>query len=254
VSGGGLAEVSTSTLERLLDGLERGRLNAPLSRSALVAFGIREQLDALVAALGGHASAACRSILACVLAERERFERPAPELVWTGPESERATARDTAVVLRALFEGARERVVLAGYSFANAESVLRPLHEAMQAHGVEASFFVDVTQPERREPDPEAYGRRSLAAFMEESWPFGNPHPKLYCDRRALVPGPPWASLHAKCVAVDGRRAFVSSANFTTRGQDRNIETGVLLEDPLFASQLERQWLSLVSAGLVLRG
>jgi len=211
VSGGGLAEVSTSTLERLLDGLERGRLNAPLSRSALVAFGIREQLDALVAALGGHASAACRSILACVLAERERFERPAPELVWTG-------------------------------------------HEAMQAHGVEASFFVDVTQPERREPDPEAYGRRSLAAFMEESWPFGNPHPKLYCDRRALVPGPPWASLHAKCVAVDGRRAFVSSANFTTRGQDRNIETGVLLEDPLFASQLERQWLSLVSAGLVLRG
>jgi len=43
-----------------------------------------------------------------------------------------------------------------------------------------------------------------------------------------------------------GRRApFVSSANFTTRGQDRNIETGVLLEG---------QWLSLVSAGLVLRG
>ena len=59
--------------------------------------------------------------------------------------------------------------------------------------------------------------------------------------------------MHAKCVAVDGERALVSSANFTERGQDRNIETGVLLHDPIFASQLERQWLSLVEEGLVIQ-
>ena len=75
----------------------------------------------------------------------------------------------------------------------------------------------------------------------------------VHPDRRLLQPGPPYCSLHAKCVAVDGERAFVSSANFTSRGQERNIEAGVLLHDATFASQLERQWMSLVEAGLVLR-
>ena len=53
----------------------------------------------------------------------------------------------------------------------------------------------------------------------------------MYYDRRALVPGPPYASLHAKCVVVDGAQTFISSANFTQRAQERNIEVGVLIED-----------------------
>jgi phosphatidylserine/phosphatidylglycerophosphate/cardiolipin synthase-like enzyme len=57
--------------------------------------------------------------------------------------------------------------------------------------------------------------------------------------------------LHAKCVSVDGERAFVSSANFTMRAHERNIEVGVLLHDRAFAAQLERQWMSLVDDGLV---
>ena len=101
--------------------------------------------------------------------------------------------------------------------------------------------------------DPEAYGQEALGAFINDNWPFGVPYPELFCDKRALRRGPPWCSLHAKCVAIDGERALVSSANFTERGQDRNIETGVLLHDPVFASQLERQWLSLVEAGLVIQ-
>jgi phosphatidylserine/phosphatidylglycerophosphate/cardiolipin synthase-like enzyme len=60
-------------------------------------------------------------------------------------------------------------------------------------------------------------------------------------------------SLHAKCVAVDGERAFISSANFTARGQERNIEAGVLINDAAFARQLERQWMSLVETGFCLR-
>jgi phosphatidylserine/phosphatidylglycerophosphate/cardiolipin synthase-like enzyme len=38
-------------------------------------------------------------------------------------------------------------------------------------------------------------------------------------DPRAGKPG----SLHAKCIAVDNEQVFVSSANFTEAGQDRNI-------------------------------
>ena len=248
----GLAGVSTTSLERLRGGLTSGRLRAPQSRANLITFGIREQLDALAAALGGHAREACLSILDVVLAERERDTRPAPELVWTGPEDTQTTARDTAVILRDLFESARQRVILAGYSFRDPREVLGPLHRSMHAHGVQATFFIDVQQVEHRD-DPNTAIQRQLQAFIDANWPFGPPYPELYCDRRALRPGPPWSSLHAKCVAVDGKRAFISSANFTSRGQERNIEAGALIHDATFAAQLERQWLGLVKAGLVVR-
>jgi phosphatidylserine/phosphatidylglycerophosphate/cardiolipin synthase-like enzyme len=179
--------------------------------------------------------------------------RPSPELVWTGPEGHGSTARDTAVVLRSLFEGARDHVILGGYSFTHARSVLAPLHEAMKIHGVRASFFVDVKQPAVATTPPEAHADVALASFVEANWPFGPPYPELYYDARALAPGPPWSILHAKCVVVDGERAFVSSANFTMQGQERNVEVGALLDNAHFARHLAGQWMALVDAGLMRR-
>jgi len=247
---GNLAAVATSTLERLRSGFATGALPTPVDRAALTAFGVKNQLEALDQALAGHQLPACLAILDVVLAERAA-RRPAPELVWTGPEGPAATARDTAVVLRSLFEHAREHVILAGYSFDHARDVLAPLHAVMREHAVEATFFVDVPQTDRHLADPDAYVAEHLGEFTLHNWPFGPPFPRLHYDRRCLTPGPPWSSLHAKCVTVDGLRAFVSSANFTQRGQERNIEVGVLVEDPVFASELARQWMGLVECSAV---
>jgi phosphatidylserine/phosphatidylglycerophosphate/cardiolipin synthase-like enzyme len=248
-----LTDVSDSTLERIRDGLQNSGLRAPLIRTELVAFGVTHQLDALLAALEGHSRAACLALLDAVLAERAKHDCPAPELVWTGPEAINAVARDTAVVLRELFESAKERVVLAGYSFLNVPQILGPLHEVMRARAVVAKFFVDLEQAPSSLPDPNAYAQAMLKTWVDTNWRFGPPYPEVYCDRRVLTPAPPWSSLHAKCVAVDGERAFVSSANFTGRAQERNIEVGVLLHDATFAGQLERQWVGLIGAGLVVR-
>lgn len=247
-----LAPVATSSLERLRQGVASGELSLPLDRAALVGFGIKNQLDALEQALCGHGKHACLAVLDAVLAERAA-RKPAPELVWTGPEGATATARDTAVVLRSLFEQAREHVVLAGYSFSHAHDVLAPLHAVMRDHGVQATFFVHIPQVQHAVADSDAYVAQHLGAFTKDNWPFGPPFPRLFYDGRALVPGPPYSSLHAKCVAIDGLRAFVSSANFTQRGQERNIEVGVLIEDPVFASHLAGQWLGLVESGAVER-
>lgn len=251
-----IADVPTSTLRALLAALGSGHMRAPVSREELAIHSAKNQVALLYGVLGGHSKPACLTILRSVLEERAKHARPHPELVWTGPESLQAHARDTAILLRELFESARQRVVLAGYSFWNAESVLKPLQDVMVEHGVEAHFFVDVKQPDTQPEDEEAYGQEKLARFLEANWPFATPPPALYCDRRALRPGHGgnYCSLHAKCVAVDSRRAFVSSANFTLRAQDRNIETGVLVDDPHFAQQLDRQWMSLVQGGVVLRG
>jgi phosphatidylserine/phosphatidylglycerophosphate/cardiolipin synthase-like enzyme len=53
-----------------------------------------------------------------------------------------------------------------------------------------------------------------------------------------------FASLHAKCVVVDGRLVFVTSANFTDRGQTRNVEVGVVLDEPRLAAVLEAQFVA----------
>ena len=58
------------------------------------------------------------------------------------------------------------------------------------------------------------------------------------------------ASLHAKCIVVDERRSLITSANFTDRGQTRNMEVGVLLDDADFARGLAAQWFSALAAGV----
>lgn len=248
-----LAVVSSSTLLTVQAALASARLVCPVTRDALMRVGIRSQRGEIEKALAALEVAGCTAVIAAVLAEREVQERPPPELVWTGPEGVQATARDTAIVLSQLFERAEARVVLAGYSFLNAEKVLKPLHLVMAKREVQTIMLVDVTQPSPGQPQGEAWAQQVLADFLERNWPFGAPYPELHCDRRALLPGPPWYSLHAKCVSIDGSKAFLSSANFTARGQERNLEAGVLIHDVPFAEQLERQWMSLIASGLTCR-
>ena len=47
----------------------------------------------------------------------------------------------------------------------------------------------------------------------------------LKVSRSALLNG----LIHAKCIVVDGKRGYLGSANFSTRGLERNLELGVAL-------------------------
>ncbi|QAT87945.1 Cardiolipin synthase C [Corallococcus coralloides] len=216
-----LSRFSTSDLERLQAALAGRRLSFPLSRLGIQGEGLELLADEALSlnALGRDAALA---VLDAVLAERRNGTRR-PELVWTGPESRWSGARDTAVVLADLFRGATTTVLLAGFAFDHAADVLRPLHEAMQ-RGVSCRLFADA---------------HVAAGFLREHWPFGPPFPERYGFAPAKGV---FASLHAKCVVVDGRRVFVTSANFTDRGQTRNVEVGVLLDDAQLAAVLEAQF------------
>jgi phosphatidylserine/phosphatidylglycerophosphate/cardiolipin synthase-like enzyme len=71
--------------------------------------------------------------------------------------------------------------------------------------------------------------------------------PELYYDTRSLAPGSgKRSSLHAKCVVVDRRVAFVTSANFTEAAQTRNLEVGALIRCERFAAQLAGHFADLV--------
>jgi len=248
-----LSGVATSTLERLRDAIVTDRVTMPVTRAGLLDHGIRNQLEALEGALSGHTALACLSVLDVVLAERRCNARPAPELVWTGPERANATARDTAVVLRALFERAQRQVILAGYDFTRGSSLLEPLWVAMRDRGVDARFFIHIQQATETVADPASYGNDAASEVMSQVWPFGDPRPRVYYDARALASHPRF-NMHAKCVVVDGECALVTSANFTQAAHVKNLECGVLLEDPTFALHLARQWMGLIDAGLVIEG
>ena len=77
------------------------------------------------------------------------------------------------------------------------------------------------------------------------------PRPDIFYDPRTAEKSS-YASLHAKCLIVDYEHVLVTSANFTSRGQDRNIEAGVVVHDKGYATALERQWSNLVESKDVL--
>ncbi|HEY0136655.1 MAG TPA: phospholipase D-like domain-containing protein [Nannocystis sp.] len=57
------------------------------------------------------------------------------------------------------------------------------------------------------------------------------------------------ASLHAKCVVVDGEHTLIGSANFTDRAHTRNVEAGALTSHRRFAALLIDQLHGLINAG-----
>jgi hypothetical protein len=267
----GLADVATVELEAILAALASDSMSAPVTASALTAHGLLRAASLEV--LEGLSREAAVRLLRAVLAERAARTPPKLTLVWTGSDPLQSQARHGRVLLPELFASAREHVLVAGYSFDRPTELFAPLFEVMRDHGVTAHFFVDVGQleerlrqtarreklswqtlamPLRAATTPELRGRAIVELFHKLMWPFGEPRPTVYFDprtaeRKAVV------SLHAKCVVIDHQQSLITSANFTERGQTRNLEAGVSIVDAGFAIALERQWANLVEAGVVVR-
>ena len=272
-SGPGLSKVSEADLNALASLLERHELRPPLNAASLQSRGLGHLTEALEPyyALGTEAVLA---VVQAVRSERGHRRPPKLTLVWTGDDPGVGHSRHTRIVLPELFAGAREHVLVAGYSFDHGAQLFSALHEAMASHGVKADFFVDIGQlverlraaasaakldwaalraPLESAKLPQARGEAAVSLFFKLMWPFGDPRPRIYFDPRTAAPMSA-VSLHAKCVVVDHRLSLITSANFTDRGQTRNFEAGVAIEDRGFAVSLERQWANLVEAGVVVRG
>jgi hypothetical protein len=247
----GLRAVALPELEQLLAEVRRGAVSCPLTPAGLLSAHLGH-LEPHLALLRGLDAGGVQAVLDAVIAERAARSTPRVELVWTGPETRVSTARDTAVVVRELFAAAERTVLIAGFSFDHGTDIFGPLHEGMRDRGVSAALFLDIPRAGRDEQDLEAHADRQVERFLRNNWAFGAPVPDIHYDPRTVQPDA-LASLHAKCVVVDDRRALVTSANFTERGQARNIEVGVLVEEERLARALAGQWWRLVEAGLLRR-
>jgi len=171
------------------------------------------------------------------------------EVVSSGPDSA-GTTRDTSVVLRELFAAADQRVLIVGFAVHQGRNVFAVLAERMRQ---QADLLVRLCLDVRRAPGDttrsDALLRRFAERFLKQEWP-GPRIPEVFYDPRSLNEGDESrASLHAKCVVVDGEKAFIGSANFTEAAQLRNIEIGVVTHRPDVASAVERHFDGLIQHG-----
>ena len=106
---------------------------------------------------------------------------------------------------------------------------------------------------ERRHGDTsaaDAIGIR-FATDFKKNWP-GTRRPDVYFDPRSVDTGDgPGAVLHAKAVVQDSEQVFVTSANFTPKALERNIEAGLLVRDRALAQALASHFQRLIDSGLV---
>ncbi|MCU0694325.1 MAG: DISARM system phospholipase D-like protein DrmC [Polyangiaceae bacterium] len=244
---GGLTTISTQSLQRLRNAVVHDEIPLPVSASGLTALQLGPFAGAveLFAGLDRHATL---KVLDAVLAERAR-PVTAPQLVSTWPDGHGVRGAQTAEVVHDLFSKAMHHILVAGYSFDHGASLLKPLHDAMVDRRTSVELYIHL-DPEPGDPtEARELAQAQVSRFLRTQWPWTE-KPAVYFDPRTVTPSSSpaqpshleYASLHAKCVVVDRRWAFITSANFTDRGQHRNVEVGVLLDDRHFSEKLVGQF------------
>lgn len=252
------SDVSKGDLVALVDSLG-SHVRPPYSAlgikrivTASQADSIAEKLTALDTA--GFNAEQIAMLLKSVVAERAT--RPNIEdvldLVTTGPEAPGMTNRDTAVVVRNLFSKAETSVLVVGYAVYQGQRVFGELATRMNENpDLKVQMHLDI----RRDKDTSLESvivNRFINRFKMHQWPAGRRLPEIYYDPRSVDVDPSKrASLHAKCIVVDSKEVFISSANFTERAQHRNIEVGLRISSSQLAAQLEAHFAALVRRNLL---
>jgi phosphatidylserine/phosphatidylglycerophosphate/cardiolipin synthase-like enzyme len=258
---GALHAISTSALRDLADAANAGKLSAATLGVTLPnllgiknADAVRKDIALLIEM--GFTGQQLAKLFRVLVLERERAQRLADrvELVWSGPEAAGNLSRHTSVVMNELFERAERSVLVSGYAIFQGKQVFASLAKRMlEVETLRVRLFLNVARTHQSVASGSQLLHSFASEFRNEQWP-GPRLPEIFYDPRSIALGMgPKACLHAKCVVVDERYAFVTSANLTEAAQERNIEAGVVIDDRHLAKALVGQFESLVEAGALLR-
>lgn len=250
-----------SDLLTLIAALRSGRLSPPFTAAVVENLVGRAGTPATILTLEqlqqvGFSEEQMAMAIELVAQDRQRHPRleDSIDLVFAGPEASGAANRDTRVVVRELFANAQNLVMVVGYAIYQGKSVFQALADRMAA--VPTLKVRLILEIQRRPGDTTLASilfRRFADRFREKQWPQDRPLPETYYDPRSLdLFGVDRSSMHAKCVVIDHRKLFISSANFTEAAHNRNLEVGVLIESPSVAKNLSRHFDALIEQKLLL--
>ena len=252
-----ISKLSGRDLETLSSALRSGRLpipySAPMTRpyvSVSVVDGVVKDLDGLAnQGFEGPQIAVLIDAIRNARSEARRIDEIV-ELVTTGPEAPQTTNRDTSVVVQDLFRRAEKSVVIVGYAIYQGQMVFDSLAKRMNlVNDLDVTMYLNLPPSPTTEVES-IITHRFMKDFRSKHWPEDCRIPTIFYDPRSIdVDRSKRASLHAKCIVVDEKEMFISSANFTERAQYRNIEVGLRLSSERLSSQLTRHFASLVENG-----
>jgi hypothetical protein len=164
----------------------------------------------------------------------------------------RTDTRDTGVVARELMRQASKSLLITTYSLSAGSAVFEPVNEALGRNpNLDVTIVLNVDMSSRQLYEREAaltFSRR----FWSSQWPWEK-RPKVFYDPRGIRENFAERGIqHAKCIVADVQTVFITSANYTEWGQERNIELGALIHDERLAERVSQQFRSLIAKRLLL--
>lgn len=174
------------------------------------------------------------------------------DLVLSGPSVTSCPTRTTKAVFSELVSGAKTEVIIVCYALYNGMTLLKPLAESMDSNPtLNVRLILNISRNRNDTTDSAQLVAKFKNDFTKSIWP-GNRLPELWYFPQALEMD--WktrASLHSKIIIVDRKRLFISSANLTDAAQEKNIETGVILDSSKNAERIASYFESLADKGLL---
>jgi cardiolipin synthase len=171
-------------------------------------------------------------------------DRPATaEILWTGPASGRFPVRRMDQMLYDLVSAASRRIVLVTFAAYRIPHLCEHLTRAVE-RGVQLTLIVESAADSDGQLSfdaVEAFRGVPTATDHLYYWPLTQ-----RARNQAGRPG----KLHAKCAIVDDV-AIIGSANFTDDAFNRNMELGVLVNEPAAVAMLNEHFTELIRNGVL---
>lgn len=257
-----LLDLPASTLWELGNALTNGSLRFGVSAGTLSPF-VGSRSGDLALAFKGMIDAGCSTEALgrmCHLLHEARKRMEAAEKsvfpTLSGPEVPGTPVVSTPTMVRALFEEARQDVIVASYVFYQAEHILSPLAGKMNAcPDFRVKIIVDLSHQREHEAEPlPIVANRFKARFLDSHWQ-GTRAPEFWHDPRVFEEEDRAKAgvMHAKVVIIDDQAALVTSANFTEAAQNRNIEAGVIVRHRHHVTCLRNFFEGLIGTGQLRR-
>lgn len=256
-----LASMPDNALVALSHGLRSGGLSLESSAAAIAgklglepatAATFRNAMRDSGTADSSSIALAAEAALESRRASRETSLSSIVELVLSGPIVEGVEMRDTAVVFSSLLQDAREEVLVTSFVAGYARELLAPLADFLDADPTRRATIVLNFQRGSDTTITSDLAARLADEFWTKQWPRGARRPTLCYDPRGLeMEREARATMHAKVVVIDRRKAFVTSANLTARAQSQNIELGVLVNHAPTAARIAGYFEALIASRLL---
>jgi phosphatidylserine/phosphatidylglycerophosphate/cardiolipin synthase-like enzyme len=217
------SEAPKAALEKSCAVLNADPSDAVTALTKLTGVLSKESLVRLKKALKGTATSA-RELALALSSTAAGIESgkasPDIQLVWTGPDTPKASPRDTLPQMLEMIGRAESSILLVTFAAFKAKALMDALREA-QMKGIQLMIVLETSEDSAGQLTHAAW-KAFPKQFVELGciwhWPLA--------ARPRNAKGLP-GKLHAKCLVVDQNEILISSANLTDDAMERNIELGI---------------------------